>query len=457
MVFSSFAFLFRFLPIFLFIYYVAPDKWKNAVLFGGSILFYTVGESHYVILLLLSVCVNFCAGKCIARAFSSSHRLPAKICFFIALFYNLGMLFLFKYCHISRALPLGISFYTFQITAYLIDVYRQQIQAESSFVRLGTYLTMFPQLIAGPIINYSDVKDALYSRRVTVSQLEEGLTALILGLGSKIILANHFGMLWTQIQAIGFSSISTPLAWIGAYTYSLQLYFDFAGYSMMAIGLGQMLGFEIPVNFDHPYISTSVTEFWRRWHITLGKWFRDYVYIPLGGNRKGKARTFRNLILVWVLTALWHGFGPGFAVWGGILLFCLILEKLFLLHFLQNKRVLGHLYVLLVIPLSWIPFAISQLADTGTYFLHMFPFVIRLFPSLEALYTVQNPNDFVPYMGRFLPMFLLGILFCTTLPSDFIAKCKKKWIKNAVLLFIFLLSLYYLSISVNNPFMYFNF
>ena len=230
--------------------------------------------------------------------------------------------------------------------AYVIDVYRGRIPAEQSLLRLGTYLTMFPQLISGPITNYADVRVALgRERTIKARQLEEGMKLLIIGLAAKVVIADRIGTLWNSIRMIGFDSISTKLAWMGAFAYSLQLYFDFAGYSMMARGIGKMLGFELPVNFRYPYISKSVTEFWRRWHITLGRWFREYVYIPLGGNRKGKARTFFNLFVVWSLTALWHGANYNFLIWGGILLCCLLVEKLFLLRLLDKSRVIGHLYV----------------------------------------------------------------------------------------------------------------
>ena len=291
MVFSSFEFLFRFLPFFLLIYYVTPQKWKNAVLFAGSILFYTAGEAEYVVLLLASVVINYVFGRLMYRDTYEGRGKKQLILLIVALCYDFGVLFLFKYSGFMDKLPLGISFYTFQIAAYIIDVYRGRVPVEKSFIRLGTYVTMFPQLIAGPIINYSEVRMALCSRTVTFEQFESGLKILILGLGAKVIVADRIGLLWNNIQAIGFESISTPLAWMGAFAYSIELYFDFSGYSLMALGLGRMLGFEFPKNFKHPYISRSVSEFWRRWHITLGRWFREYVYIPLGGNRKGKART----------------------------------------------------------------------------------------------------------------------------------------------------------------------
>ena len=298
MVFSSFEFLFRFLPAFLIIYFITPKKFRNAVLFLGSIAFYTYGEAQYVLLLLASVTVNYVIARSMYKTPEDGRGRRQAVLLILALCYNFGMLFFFKYSGLTTKLPLGISFYTFQIAAYVIDVYRGIVPAEKSYVNLGTYLTMFPQLIAGPIVNYTEVSSCLKRRTVTARDFESGIRILVIGLGSKVIIADRVGMLWNNVQTIGFNSISTPLAWLGAVAYSMELYFDFAGYSMMAIGLGKMLGFQIPVNFRFPYISKSVTEFWRRWHITLGRWFRDYVYIPLGGSRKGRLRTMFNLFAV---------------------------------------------------------------------------------------------------------------------------------------------------------------
>ena len=317
MLFSSFEFLFRFLPVFLVIYYLTPKKFRNVTLLGGSIVFYTIGEAGYITILLACVLVNYTLTRLMYRKSTDGRGIRQKRLLLLALGYDLGVLFFFKYSGLASGLPLGISFYTFQIMAYVIDVYRGRIPAEQSLLRLGTYLTMFPQLISGPITNYADVRVALgRERTIKARQLEEGMKLLIIGLAAKVVIADRIGTLWNSIQMIGFDSISTKLAWMGAFAYSLQLYFDFAGYSMMARGIGKMLGFELPVNFRYPYISKSVTEFWRRWHITLGRWFREYVYIPLGGNRKGKARTFFNLFVVWSLTALWHGADWHYAAWG---------------------------------------------------------------------------------------------------------------------------------------------
>lgn len=450
MVFSSFEFLFRFLPVFLIIYYIAPAKCRNFVLFAGSMAFYTVGEAKYVLLLFACVTINYLLGRLMYRKPAEGRGIRQHFLLITALVYNFGLLFFFKYSGFATKLPLGISFYTFQISGYMIDVYRGKIPAEKSFIKLGAYLTMFPQLVAGPIINYEDVRGCLYSRSITLEQFEDGLKTLILGLGAKVIIADRIGMLWNNIRTIGFASISTPLAWMGVFAYSLELYFDFAGYSMMAMGLGRMLGFAIPINFRQPYMSKSVSEFWRRWHITLGRWFREYVYIPLGGNRKGKKRTVFNLLVVWVLTALWHGAGYNYLIWGASLLILLVIEKLFLQRFLEKTRWLGHIYVCIVVPLTWVAFAITNVKQIAIYF-------TRLFPFLPSRHVVVNYVDYIRYLKDYWLLFVLGIVFATPFPTALYKVVGKKWLGSIAVMIILALSIYYLSVSANNPFMYFNF
>lgn len=450
MVFSSFEFLFRFLPVFFIIYYITPNKFKNHILFAGSIIFYTFGEAEYVLLLLVCTLVNYLLGRLMDKNSEEVRGKREKALLILALCYDFGALFFFKYSGFAGHLPLGISFYTFQIAAYMIDVYRKKVPGEKSLVRLGTYLTMFPQLVAGPIINYADVSAALQERKASLEDFEEGMKLLILGLGAKVIIADRIGLLWNNIQTIGFASISTPLAWIGAFAYSIELYFDFAGYSMMARGLGRMMGFEIPINFNHPYMSKSVSEFWRRWHITLGKWFRDYVYIPLGGNRKGKMRTFFNLFVVWTLTALWHGADYNYLIWGAMLLFFLGIEKAFLLPCLEKSKAIGHVYLLAVVPITWVAFAVMDINQLLVYFTRLFPFVASAGNAVNSL-------DYVKYLQDYGLLFVLGILFATPLPNFIYNKFEKKWLGNVAVLVVFGLSMYYLTISTNNPFMYFNF
>ena len=315
MVFSSLLFLFWFIPIFFAGYYMCPAKWRNAVLFAGSIIFYAWGEPAYLILIFISIAVNYLAGIGLSKRSPEQEHTPSeKIMFIACMVFDFGMLFVFKYTgffvqnintlfgtsipdpHLS--LPLGISFYTFQIASYVIDLYRGKIRYERNILTLGTYLVMFPQLIAGPIVVYSQVSDQLHKRDITLDKVSEGITTFIIGLSSKVLIANTVGALWDDLAKTRYERISMPLAWLGVVAFTLQIYFDFNGYSLMAIGLGKMLGFDIPRNFNNPYISLSLTEFWRRWHMTLSGWFREYVYIPLGGNRKGAFRTYVNLFIL---------------------------------------------------------------------------------------------------------------------------------------------------------------
>ena len=468
MLFNSHIFMLLFLPLLLAGWYFLNWKKKfqlaQGYLIGMSLWFYAYANLQYLWLLLFSCLIGWLLSCLPEKIFSEKGK---KVLTGVGCVFHLGLLGYFKYSNfflenlntvfhtdfpmLQILLPVGISFYTFQIMAYVIDVYRGRIPAEQSLLRLGTYLTMFPQLISGPITNYADVRVALgRERTIKARQLEEGMKLLIIGLAAKVVIADRIGTLWNSIRMIGFDSISTKLAWMGAFAYSLQLYFDFAGYSMMARGIGKMLGFELPVNFRYPYISKSVTEFWRRWHITLGRWFREYVYIPLGGNRKGKARTFFNLFVVWSLTALWHGANYNFLIWGGILLCCLLVEKLFLLRLLDKSRVIGHLYVLFVVPLSWVAFAVTDLSELGVY-------MTRLFPFAGHAAGVINHLDYLKYLNDYAPLFLLGVLFATPLPETCYRLIERKWIGRVILLGIFGLCMYYLAVSANNPFLYFNF
>ena len=471
MVFSSIAFIMYFMPVFFLVYYILPASYKNAWLFLASLGFYYYGvrgNPGYLLLMIMSVVVNFVAGKLIEAQKTKRAR---KAWLLVGIVYDLGWLILFKYLgflienlnalfgamHVkvqletwNLILPIGISFYTFQIISYLVDVYRRETKAEKSLISLGTYLCMFPQLIAGPIVNYHLIQEQLHKRKHSMVKVESGLKVFALGLAYKVLLANRVGHLWTEVTAIGYESISTPLAWMSIVAYSLQLYFDFYGYSLMAIGLGRMMGFDFPQNFNNPYMAVSMTDFWRRWHMTLGGWFREYVYIPLGGNRKGKARTFFNLFVVWSLTALWHGANYNFLIWGGILLCCLLVEKLFLLRLLDKSRVIGHLYVLFVVPLSWVAFAVTDLSELGVY-------MTRLFPFAGHAAGVINHLDYLKYLNDYAPLFLLGVLFATPLPETCYRLIERKWIGRVILLGIFGLCMYYLAVSANNPFLYFNF
>ena len=467
MVFISMAFIFWFLPIFLLIYYLAPSRWKNAVLLAGSLWFYAYGETVYVFLMIASILVNYFFSLQMRRRTIRARQ----VLFFFALVYDFGMLFFFKYINffignlnylftylglgnlqeVGCTLPLGISFYTFQIVSYVADVYLGKIKAEKSLIRLGTYICMFPQLIAGPIVSYSEVSKDLRRRKISPERIECGLKYFIWGLGMKVLLANQLSLLWKDLETIGFESISTPLAWLGAVGYSMQLYFDFNGYSLMAIGLGEMLGFTLPINFNHPYISKSVTEFWHRWHITLGRWFREYVYIPLGGSWHGTKKTIRNLLIVWTLTGLWHGAAWNFVLWGGLLFVFLALEKLWLKKYLDRFPAIGHIYLLFFIPVTWVVFAITDFRELGIY-------LTRLFPFLPAIQEGNvNPADIFLTWKKYGGLCSIGILFCLPLSEKIFHFCEKTKIGTALFLLIFWYSAYKLSIGINNPFMYFRF
>ena len=475
MVFSSLEFIFRFLIFFLIAYYITPKRFRNVILLAGSLFFYAWGEPIYLILIILSILVNHRLGRSIEK--HSEKKGLQRFLFFLALLYDFGMLFLFKYADffidnlnalfafakpyigynlpvlrkLGLTLPLGISFYTFQIASYIIDIYRKKHPSEKSVLQLGVYLCMFPQLIAGPIIVYSNVSAQIKERTYSLEDFEDGLKTFVIGLGSKVLLANRIFLLWNNIQVTGFDCISTPLAWLGAFAYSFQIFFDFFGYSLMAIGLGKMLGFRIPDNFNYPYMATSVSDFWRRWHITLGAWFREYIYIPLGGNRKGHLRTIRNLFLVWALTGLWHGANWNFVIWGLLFFVLISLEKLFLGKVFRAVPFLGHLYIIALIPLTWILFAITNAHDLWIYFTRLFPFL-----NGSSLWSVHH-TDYIEALHMYGPIFLVCILFSTPLPAKLYRRFKNNIITLLILLAIFWLSIYYLAISSNNPFLYFRF
>ena len=458
MIFSSLLFLFRFIPVFFIIYYLAPAKIKNLVLLIGSIIFYAWGEPKFLILIVLSIVINYAAGLLIDY-FDKKNKTLKKVSFVTSIIYNLSMLFVFKYIDffitninkltgldlklLELTLPLGISFYTFQIMSYVIDLYKGKITVERSLITLGTYLSMFPQLIAGPIVVYSDVAKKLHSRKITLDEIEDGIATFILGLGSKVIIANNVGMLWDDIILIGYENIKAGTAWLGVLAFSLQIFFDFNGYSLMAIGLGKMLGFEFPANFNFPYISRSLTEFWRRWHITLSTWFRDYVYIPLGGNRKGQIRTYVNLLIVWFLTGFWHGAGWNFIIWGLFFFVMLVLEKTVLKKFLDEHVVFSHVYSVVFIGLSWMIFAITDINSLLVYITKL----AAIGTDLNALYFIRN-------YGVIL---LIGCILSTPALKRFYEDNKKKPVGIIILSVILIASVAYLTDATYNPFLYFRF
>ncbi len=463
MLFSSKEFIFIFLPVFLLIYYLVPRRGKNVVLFIGSILFYAFGELKYVPLMLLALVVNyifaiFIEGCKIQTRIDGLDKNPKQTVFLIlALVYNFGVLFVFKYftfftgIQSGLTLPLGISFYTFQIVSYVIDVYTDKIRAEKNILYLGVYLCMFPQLIAGPIVLYSDIAKQVRKRSCTFEKFEKGVRIFIFGLGAKMIIANILGSCWTTAQMYGIEGMSTPMAWIAMFAYTFQIYFDFYGYSLMAIGLGSMLGFHIPKNFDNPYISRSATEFWRRWHMTLGAWFREYVYIPLGGNRHGRIRTIFNTFVVWALTGLWHGASWNFVLWGILFFVLLTIEKQGLLKVLQKNAVISRIYMILIIPMSWMMFALDNLQDIGAYFGRLFPF----FGNSDI--TWSNTGDYKTALTQYGIFFLLAAFFSLEYPQKLYRKYQHTIWATIILLIIFWVSVYRMMTAASNPFLYFRF
>ena len=441
MVFSSIEFLYFFFPIFLLVYYVVPAKGKNFWLFAGSLLFYAIGsikKPEHIALFAASLIWNYLFGRWIERSGS-------KVVFGLGVGINIVYFAVFKY--LLGILPIGISFYTFQAISYLFDVWWKKCSAEKNFINFGTYLSMFPQLIAGPIVQYPSIRKQIQSREYSFHEFVLGLQVFILGLGSKVLLANQVGGLWSQLAVIGYESVSTPLAWMGLLAYTFQIYFDFWGYSLMAIGLGRMLGFELPKNFDYPYLSTSMTEFWRRWHMTLGSWFREYVYIPLGGNRGSKIKVFRNLLIVWLLTGIWHGAGWNFVLWGLLLFGLIAIEKAGLKQWLDKYRILGHIYMAAVIPLSWAVFAHPNWQQLALFFKRLFG------QAAGNVYAL----DYIKYGMEYGAYLLLCLLFTTRIPQKVWAKIKDSYAGITILAVIFVGVVYCLYIGLDNPFLYYQF
>ena len=386
MVFSSTIFLCVYLPLVLLGYYICPKKGRNLFLLIASLVFYAWGEPKYVFLMIFSILVNYIFGRLMDKHRENKKRL--KLMLVLSVVIDIGLLSVFKYTDfiitnvnaifganfdlLNIALPIGISFYTFQAMSYTIDVYRDDVRVQKNLIDFGMYITMFPQLIAGPIVRYADVQDQLAERSVTTADFSEGVMRFVVGLGKKVLLANQMGAVWSDIYALG-GDVSALMAWTGAIAYTFQIYFDFSGYSDMAIGLGRMFGFKFPENFRYPYQSVSITDFWRRWHITLSTWFKEYLYIPLGGNRRGLTRQALNLLIVWSLTGFWHGAGWNFVMWGLYYFVILFIEKLFLLKALDKlPKFFRHVYALLLIVIGWVIFASDDVSVLLPYLGSMF-------------------------------------------------------------------------------------
>lgn len=465
MSFTTIEFMFRFLPIFLIVYYVVPTRYKNMILLIGSFVFYAWGQHFYLLLLMLSIVVNYTFGRLIGE-----RRAQRKPLLILGLIYNFGLLVFFKYTNffieninalltathiqiptISVVMPLGISFYTFQVVSYLVDVYRGEQRPVKNIINLGVYIAMFPQVTSGPIGLYSELEPTLLRRHCSVLNLESGLKTFIIGMGAKMLLANPMGTLWAGMSRYGYETLSCPYAWLGAFGYSFQLYFDFAGYSLMAMGLGQMLGLYVPRNFDHPYISGSMAEFWRRWHMTLGRWFKKYLYFPLGGSRCSFAKTIRNTFVVWAFTGLWHGASWNFVLWGLIFFVLLTIERLGLGKLLAKTKVLKHIYVIFLIPLTWVVFALPNMQDIGTYFSRLFPF----FADNTASFV--NTKDVIRALHDYWYLLIACVVFCLPFPSRWYEKHKNSKLVILGLVFIYLMSVYKMQTQTSNPFLYYQF
>nr|WP_318682765.1 MBOAT family protein [uncultured Acetatifactor sp.] len=470
MVFSSILFLFRFLPIFFICYFLVPQRMKNFILLLGSLFFYAWGEPVYILLMLFSTVSDYIHGILIARY---AERKAAVFLLTSSVVINLLLLGFFKYADfligsvnslagtsfplLNIPLPIGISFYTFQTMSYTIDVYRGEAKVQKNFLDFCVFVTMFPQLIAGPIVKYRQVEEQLHSHRPDLYQISAGIKRFVAGLAKKVLIANNLGVLWTEISAMDYGEISVLTAWLGIGAFAFQIYFDFSGYSDMAIGLGACLGFYFPENFNYPYISASVTEFWRRWHISLSSWFREYVYIPLGGNRKGLPRQLLNLLIVWALTGIWHGAEWSFLVWGLWFAFLLILEKLFLARALAAvPKIFGRIYTCLAVLLGWVFFASQSLGQAWGYFGAMFGFG-GVGVDRQALY----------FGTEYLILFVVAIAASTPFPGGMIKKLEKIKTGWGIALYrlgekvmpplLLLLSIAYIVDASYNPFLYFRF
>ncbi|MDC3416654.1 MBOAT family O-acyltransferase [Aquibacillus salsiterrae] len=468
MVFSNLVFIFAFLPVVLFVYFLANKASKNIILLIASLIFYAWGEPTYVFLMIFSMVMNYSFGLLIDRLSDKPRQKKYALAF--AIIGNLAILGFFKYAgfivtNLNRllgltleiepiALPIGISFFTFQAMSYVIDVYRKDAAVQKSFVSLSLYIALFPQLVAGPIVRYNTVADQIKKRFVNLDKFTDGVKRFIIGLAKKVLLANSFGEIADAIFSTPATELSVASAWLGILAYTLQIYFDFSGYSDMAIGLGKMFGFDFLENFNYPYIAKSVTEFWRRWHISLGAWFRDYVYIPLGGNRQGSAKTIRNLLIVWTITGFWHGASWTFIAWGFYYGLFIVMERLGFSKLLSKLWTpLQHVYLLLVVMIGWVFFRADQFSYS--------------FQFLQAMAGIGGnaglDTTAIIYWNDFWYVFLLGMIFSTPVAIWVKSRLGEQWqpvlsvVTPVVYLMLMVSSMLLLVNSTYNPFIYFRF
>jgi len=466
MVFSSIVFLYIFLPIMLLLYFIVPSKFKNAIMILASLVFFAWGEIRYILIMLLLAVMDFFCGKKITKYYDNKKK--RLLYLLIDVIVNLLILFFFKYADfiisnintvtglniplLNIPLPIGVSFNTFQSLSYIIDVYRGTVKCEKSFYNYLTYTTLFPQIIAGPIVRYETVDEELETKNISMNNFSMGMKRFIIGLGKKVLIANNVGALWHVIEMGNYSELSVLFAWTGIIAFALQIYFDFSGYSDMAIGLAKIFGMEFDENFNYPYISKSITEFWRRWHITLSSWFKDYIYIPLGGNRKGFAKQIRNILIVWFLTGAWHGASWNFILWGVYFGVILILEKLFILKLLEKlPKIIRHLYSIVLILVGWAIFAFEDLSKVINYIKAMF--TNNIIYNSEALY----------YFNNYIFIIVIGIICSIPLWKKLKEKIDSKnsktleFVTTLGYVAILILSTASLVTDSFNPFLYFRF
>ena len=471
MVFSSMTFIWIFLPILLFVYYISKEKYRNIILLIFSLIFYSWGEPKYIVLMLISILVNYIFGRILDKCNKKKNK---TIVLIFSIIFNLGLLVYFKYFNFiatnidniignnvipnkNIVLPIGISFYTFQIMSYIIDLYRGDIKVQKNLLNLALYISFFPQLIAGPIVKYKDIDEQLQKRTVTIEKFSNGIKRFVYGLAKKVIFANTLAYIADTIFNSNIEFLNMPIAWLGAICYTLQIYFDFSGYSDMAIGLGRMFGFEFMENFNLPYISESITEFWRRWHISLSTWFKEYLYIPLGGNRKGKIRTYINLLIVFFATGIWHGASWNFVVWGLFNGFFLVIERIKLKELLDKNKLkfINHIYALLVIIFGWVLFRADTLKSALQYM------KIMISPSKQLV----NFDTSLIINNRNIMMIIVVILFSGILQTIFNKLKNKEKIKEIyhryfeviVICLLMFVSIMMLASNTYNPFIYFRF
>ncbi len=462
MLFSSITFLYVFLPCVLIIYAITPKKFKNSILLISGLFFYAWGEPKYIFLMISAIFFNFICGIVIDK---KRKKVTAKITLALSIIVNIGMLGFFKYTDffidnfnaligteiqlLKIALPVGISFYTFQTLSYVIDVYRGTVQVQKNIVNLGAYVVMFPQLVAGPIVRYTDVNESLNSRIHSIEKTAEGVRRFVIGLSKKVLIANSLGIFCENFKSSEEKSVL--FYWLYAIAFSLQIYYDFSGYSDMAIGLGKFFGFEFMENFDYPFISCSATEFWRRWHRSLGQWFRDYLYIPLGGSRTSKCKHLRNILIVWLATGLWHGAAWNFLIWGLYFGIFLIIEKLWLHKYLEKSKVLSRVYLLFIVIISFMIFSVEDMEQLFKYISSMFGIDESNLISVECLY----------YLKSYGMLFIFGIIGSTPIVKKISVKLMENkaltFIEPVVLAVLFLICTAYLVDSSFNPFLYFRF